>query len=94
MTNYIIKYSIYFIKNQLYQKGKIEIEEGVSFRDSEGRVTIIIDSEDAANYIRHLYKEDITKLIQTPQDICEYDNRIDFTYKNTKLIIENILTKI
>ena len=52
MTNYIIKYSIYFIKNQLYQKGKIEIEEGVSFRDSEGRVTIIIDSEDAGE----LYK--------------------------------------
>ena len=91
MTNYIIKYSIYFIKNQSYQKGKIEIEEGVSFRDSEGRVTIIIDSEDAANYIRHLYKEDITKLI--PQEICDNDNSIDFIYEDTKLIIENILTK-
>ena len=45
------------------------------------------------NYIRHLYKEDITKLIQTPQDICDYDNSIDFIYEDTKLIIENILTK-
>ena len=59
MKNYTIKYSIYFIKNQSHQKGEIEIEDGVSFRDNEGRVIIIVDSEDAVNYLRNLYKEDI-----------------------------------
>ena len=35
MTTYVIKYSIYFKKTDLYQKGEIEIEDGVTFRDIE-----------------------------------------------------------
>jgi len=93
MKNYTIKYSIYFIKNQSHQKGEIEIEDGVSFRDNKGRVIIIVDSEDAVKYIRNLYKEDITKLIKIPKEVSDYDDSIDFKNKDTKLIIENILTK-
>jgi len=93
MKNYTIKYSIYFIKNQLHQKGEIEIEDGVSFRDNKGRVIIIVDSEDAVNYIRNLYKEDITKLIKIPKEVSGYDDSIDFKNKDTKLVIENILIK-
>ena len=83
----------YFIKNKSYQKGEVEIEDGVSFRDNKGRVTIIVNSEDALNYIRHLYKEDITKLIQISQEVYGYDNSTDFTNKDTKFVIENVLTK-
>lgn len=93
MKNYTIKYSIYFIKNQSHQKGEIEIEDGVSFRDNEGRVIIIVDSEDAVNYLRNLYKEDITKLIQIPKQVSDYDDSIDFKNKDTKLVIENVLIK-
>ena len=93
MKNYTIKYSIYFIKNQSHQKGEIEIEDGVSFRDNKGRVIIIVDSEDAVKYIRNLYKEDITKLIKIPKEVSDYDDSIDFKNKDTKLIIENILIK-
>jgi hypothetical protein len=31
MTTYVIKYSICFKKTDLYQKGEIEIEDGVTF---------------------------------------------------------------
>ena len=93
MKNYTIKYSIYFIKNQSHQKGEIEIEDGVSFRDNEGRVIIIVDSEDAVNYVRNLYKEDITKLIKIPKEVSDYDDSIYFKNKDTKLLIENVLIK-
>ena len=64
MTAYIIKYSIYFKKTELYKKGEIEIEDGVTFRDIEGRAIIIFDSDDAINYVSHLYEKDIIKLIK------------------------------
>ena len=93
MKNYTIKYSIYFIKNQSHQKGEIEIEDGVSFRDNKGRVIIIVDSEDAVNYVRNLYKEDITKLIKIPKEVSDYDDIKYFKNKDTKLVIENVLIK-
>ncbi len=93
MTNYIIKYSIYFKKTQTHQKGEIEIEDDVSFRDIEGRATIIVDSEDAVNYVRHLYKEDVTKLIKIPQEVWDDDESVDFTNKDTELVIESVIVK-
>ena len=90
MTTYVIKYSIYFKKTDLYQKGEIEIEDGVTFRDIEGRVIIIVDSDDAINYVRNLYEKDITKLIKGPQEIWDDDANIDFTNKDTKLVIDCI----
>ena len=91
MTAYIIKYSIYFKKKELYQKGEIEIEDGVTFRDIEGRVIIIVDSDDAINYVRYLYKKDITKLIKVPLEIWGDKANIDFTNKDTKLVIDSVL---
>ena len=91
MTTYVIKYSIYFKKTALYQKGKIEIEDGVNFRDIEGRAIIIVDSDDAINYVRYLYKKDITKLIKVPQEIWDDKANIDFTNKDTKLVIDSVL---
>jgi len=91
MTAYIIKYSIYFKKTELYQKGEIEIEDGVTFRDIEGRAIIIVDSDDAINYVRYLYKKDITKLIKVPQEIWDDKANIDFTKKDTKLVIDSVL---
>ena len=93
MTAYIIKYSIYFKKTELYQKGEIEIEDGVTFRDIEGRATIIVDSDDAVNYVRHLYKEDVTKLIKIPQEVWDDDENMDFTNKDTELVIESVIVK-
>ena len=94
MTTYIIKYSIYFKKKELYQKGKIEIEDGVTFRDIEGRTTIIVDSDDAVNYVKYLYKKkNITNLIKVPQEIWDNDSSIDFTNKDTNLVIESVSTK-
>ena len=90
MTTYIIKYSIYFKKTELYQKGEIEIEDGVTFRDIEGRAIIIVDSDDAINYVRYLYEKDITKLIKVPQEIWDDDANIDFTNKDTKLVIDSV----
>ena len=93
MTNYIIKYSIYFKKTQAHQKGELEIEDGVSFRDIEGRAKIIVDSEDAVNYVRHLYKEDVTKLIKIPQEVWDDNESMDFTNKDTELVIESVIVK-
>ena len=93
MTTYIIKYSIYFKKIELYQKGKIEIEDGVTFRDVEGRATIIVDRDDAINYVRYLYQKDITNLIKVPQEIWDNNSNIDFTNKDTKLVIESVSIK-
>ena len=93
MTTYIIKYSIYFKKTELYQKGEIEIEDGITFRDIEGRATIIVHSDDAVNYLRYLYEKDITNLIKIPQEIWDEDSNIDFTNKDTKLVIESVSTK-
>ena len=90
MTTYIIKYSNYFKKTDLYQKGEIEIEDGVTFRDIEGRAIIIVDSDDAINYVRYLYEKDITELIKVPQEIWDDDANIDFTNKDTKLVIDSI----
>ena len=90
MTTYVIKNSIYFYKTDLYQKGEIEIEDGVTFRDIEGRVIIIVDSDDAINYVRYLYEKDITKLIKVPQEIWDDDANIDFTNKDTKLVIDSV----
>ena len=91
MTTYVIKYSIYFKKAALYQKGEIEIEDGVTFRDIEGRAIIIVDSDDAINYVRYLYKKDITKLIKVPQELWDDKANIDFTNKDTKLVIDSVL---
>ena len=91
MTDYIIKYSIYFKKTELYQKGEIEIEDGVTFRDIEGRTIIIVDSDNAINNVRYLYKKDITKLIKVPQEIWDDKANIDFTNKDTKLVIDSVL---
>ena len=93
MTAYIIKYSIYFKKTELYQKGEIEIKDGVTFRDIEGRATIIVDSDDAINYVRYLYEKDITNLIKVPQEIWDDDSNIDITNKDTNLVIESVSTK-
>ena len=90
MTTYVIKYSIYFKKTDLYQKGEIEIEDGVTFWDIEGRAIIIVDSDDAINYVRYLYEKDITELIKVPQEIWDDDANIDFTNKDTKLVIDSI----
>ena len=91
MTTYVIKYSIYFKETYLYQKGEIEIEDGVTFRDIEGRAIIIVDSDDAINYVRYLYEKDITKLIKVPQEIWDDKANIDFTNKDTKLVIDSVL---
>ena len=93
MTAHIIKYCIYFKKTELYQKGDIEIEDGFTFRDIEGRAIIIVDSDDAVNYLRYLYEKDITNLIKVPQEIWDEDSDVDFTNKYTKLIIESVSTK-
>ena len=93
MTAYIIKYSIYFKKTELYQKGEIEIEDGVTFRDIEGRVIIIVDSDDAINYVRYLFEKDITNLIKVSQEIWDDDANIDFTNKDTKLVIDSVSKK-
>ena len=93
MTIYIIKYIIYFKKAELQQKGEIEIEDGVTFRDMEGRATIIVDSDDAVNYLRYLYKKDITNLIKVPQEIWDDNANIGFSNKDTKLVIESVSTK-
>ena len=91
MTTYVIKYSIYFKKTDLYQKGEIEIEDGVTFRDIKGRAIIIVDSDDAINYVRYLHKKGITKLIKVSQEIWDDKANIDFTNKNTKLVIDSVL---
>ena len=93
MTTYIIKYSIYFKKTELQQKGAIEIEDGVTFLDIEGRVTIIVDIDDAINYVRYLYEKDITYLIKVPQEIWDGNTNIDITNKDSKLVIESVSTK-
>lgn len=93
MTAYIIKYGIYFKKTELYQKGEMEIEDGVTFRDIEGRATIIVHSDDAVNYLRYLYEKDFTNLIKIPQETWDEDSNIDFTNKDTKLVIESVSTK-
>ena len=67
MIAYIIKYSIYFQKTELHQKGEIEIEDGYSFRDIEERAIIIIDSDDAVNYVGYLYEKNINNLIKVHQ---------------------------
>ena len=90
MTTYVIKYSICFKKTDLYQKGEIEIEDGVTFWDIEGRAIIIVDSDDAINYVRYLYEKDITKLIKVPQEMWDDDANKDFTNKDTKLVIDSI----
>ena len=86
-------YQIYYLlkKTDLYQKGEIDIEDGVTFRDMEGRAIIIVDSDDAINYVRYLYEKDITKLIKGPQEIWDDDANIDFTNKETKLVIDSVL---
>ena len=91
MTAYIIKYSIYFKKTELYQKGEIEIEDGVTFRDIEVRVIIIVDSDDAINYVRYLYEKDITELIKVSQEIWDDDANIDFINKDTNFVIDSVL---
>ena len=91
MTTYVIKYSIYFKKTDLYQKGEKEIEDGVTFRDIEGRAIIIVDSDDAINYVRYLYEKDISKLIKVPHEIWDDKANIDFTNKDTKLVIDSVL---
>ena len=91
MTAYIIKYSIYFKKTELYQKGEIEIEDGVTFRDIEGRVIIIVDSDDAINYVRYLYEKDITELIKVSKEIWDDDANIDFINKDTNFVIDSVL---
>ena len=93
MTTYIIKYNIHFKKKELPQKGEIEIEDGVTFRDIEGRAIIIVDSDDAINYLRYLYEKDITNLIKVPQETWNDDANVDITNKDTKLVIESISTK-
>ena len=90
MTTYVIKNSIYFYKTDLYQKGEIEIEDGFTYRDIEGRAIIIVDSDDAINYVRYLYEKDITKLIKVPQEMWDDDANKDFTNKDTKLVIDSI----
>ena len=55
-----------------------------------GRAIIIVDSDDAINYVRYLYK-DITKLIKVPQEIWDDKANIDFTNKDTKLVIDSVL---
>lgn len=57
----------------------------------EGRAIIIVDSDDAINYVRYLYEKDITKLIKVPQEIWDDDANIDFTNKDTKLVIDSVL---
>ena len=91
MTTYAIKYSIYFKKTDLYQRGEIEIEDGVTFRDIEGRAIIIVDSDDAINYVRYLYEKDISKLIKVPYEIWDDKANIDFSNKDTKLVIDSVL---
>ena len=93
MTIYIIEYIIYFEKAELQQKGEIEIEDGVTYGDIEGRAIIIVHSDDAVNYVRYLYEKDITNLIKVSQEIWDKDSDIDFTNKDTKLIIESVSTK-
>ena len=54
MTTYVIKYSIYFKKTDLYQK-------------------------------------DISKLIKVPHEIWDDKANIDFSNKDTKLVIDSVL---
>ena len=84
-------YNIYFKKIELYQKGEIEIEDGFTYRDIEGRAIIIVDSDDAINYVRYLYEKDITKLIKVPQEIRDDDANIDFINIDTKSVIDSVL---
>ena len=93
MTTFIVKYSIYFIRTKSYQKGEIAIEDGVIFRDNEGMSTIVIDEEDARNYVKTVYKKDLTKLIKITQEVWDDDESIDFTSKDTKLVIDSVSVK-
>ena len=57
MMAYIIKYGTYFKKKRFIAKSEIEIADGDSFQDIEGRVIIIVDSDDAINYVRIYFKK-------------------------------------
>ena len=60
--------------------------------DLEKRVLIIVDSDDAVNYVRYLYEKDITNLIKVPQKISDDDANIEFTNNDIKSVIESIST--
>ncbi len=44
----------------------------------EERTTIIVDTDDAVNYVGYLYEKDITNLIKIPQEIWDDYANIDF----------------
>ena len=55
--------------------------------------SIVIDEEEARNYVKTVYKKDLTKLIKITQEVQDDDESIDFTSKDTKLVIDSVSVK-
>jgi len=59
MTDFKVKYQIYFLKNQHLHNGEIIIEDGVTFKDNRGRKIIVVEEGDAIHYLKNVYEKDI-----------------------------------
>ena len=91
MNGYLVKYTIYFTKSNISIKGEMQIEEGVSFRDNIGRVIIVINEEEAKEYVSNIYEiEGVCELIKVPKNLLDGVKVIGKNKISTKLIFNTV----
>ena len=84
---YIIKYTVYFVQQDISVSDELEVEKGTSFHDfEEDKMLKVIDENSAKKYINSQYSQNEDNIVIIPQSIWDSEDGLT----DTELTINNV----
>ena len=85
--SYLVKYTVYFVQQDMKVSDELEVKNGDTFYDfEENKELQVKDEESAKKYIKSIYSENEDNLVIIPQSIWDSEDGLT----DTELTIESI----
>ena len=84
---YLVKYTVYFVQQDVAVSDEIEVKQGTSFFDFDEEKTLkVIDEDTAKKYINSQYSQNEDNVVIIPQSIWDSEDGLT----DTELTINSI----
>lgn len=84
---YVVKYTVYFLQQDISVSDELEIEHGLNFYDHDLKKELKVDNKQTAKkYVTSLYKENEDNVIIIPQSIWDSEEGLT----DTELTINSV----
>ena len=85
--SYLVKYSVYFVQQDMKVSDELEVNNGDIFYDfEENKELKVKDEESAKKYIKSIYSENEDNLVIIPQSVWDSEDGLT----DTELTIDSI----